>query len=308
MGERTVLVTGACGAIGRHVARALADRGWRVAGIGHGRWEGEGSSAFGLSAWHEADVTPGTLAATGLRPEAIVHCAGSGAVGASLTAPHEDFRRTVETTAAVLEFMRTACPEAALVLPSSAAVYGVAKHFPIAEDSPLAPASPYGEHKKIAEELVAMHGRAFGRRVAVVRLFSIYGEGFRKQLLWDACRRIGSRETEFFGTGEETRDFLHASDAAALLATAIEHASPGCPVVNGAAGVPVKIHDAVQELFRRMGRFDEPVFCGTVRPGDPVHYHADVGRALAWGWKPQVTWREGLRRYVEWYKLAGAAP
>jgi UDP-glucose 4-epimerase len=305
MAERLALVTGAHGAIGRYVARKLADDGWRVIGVGHGLWEGESAADTGLAAWHNSDVTLQGLLATCVRPDAIVHCAGSGAVAASLTAPYEDFQRTVGTTAAVLEFMRVACPGAALVYPSSAAVYGVAQSLPIVESAPLAPVSPYGLHKKVAEELVAMHAGTFGRRAAVVRLFSIYGEGFRKQLLWDACRRIRSNESQFFGTGDETRDWLHASDAAALLVRAIDCSSTACPVVNGAAGVPTRVREVLEELFRHLGRSDVPTFCGTERPGDPVHYHADVERALAWGWRPTVTWQQGLRRYAQWFQHEG---
>ncbi len=299
--RKLALVTGAGGSIGRYTCAALAGAGWRVAGIGHGRLAPEDARAAGLDIWHEADVTLESLRAIDLRPAAIVHCAGSGAVGASIAAPHEDFQRTVATTAAVLEFARTGCPEAAIVYPSSAAVYGAAAKRPTGEDAPLEPASPYGLHKKIAEELIAMHGRAFGTRAAVVRLFSMYGEGFRKQLLWDACRRIRADETTFFGTGDETRDWLHAGDAAALLVRAIDHASPQCPVANGAAGEPVSVRAVLAELFSLLGRRDAPAFRGTPRPGDPVHYHADIGRALAWGWRPTVAWREGLRRYAEWF-------
>jgi UDP-glucose 4-epimerase len=62
------------------------------------------------------------------------------------------------------------------------------------------------------------------------------------------------------------------------------------------------VRDVVSELFRLMGRSDQPVFRGTPRPGDPLHYHADMRRALAWGWKPAIGWREGLARYVAWFR------
>lgn len=303
--QNVAFITGAYGVIGRNVASVLAARGWYVIGLGHGVWSAAEQSAWGLSGWHEDDVTLTALRSLNLRPDLIVHCAGSGAVGASITAPHTDFQRTVATTAAVLEFLRVDCPDAVLVYPSSAAVYGVADHFPMTEKLPLRPASPYGVHKKIAEELVVEHARLFGLKTAVVRLFSIYGEGFRKQLLWDACKRISSSETIFFGTGDETRDWLHVSDAAQLLVQAASHASSGCPVVNGGYGESVSVRDVLITLFHLMGRQDAPAFCGTQRPGDPLHYHADMRRALAWGWRPEIAWQDGLARYVSWYKQHG---
>lgn len=206
------------------------------------------------------------------------------------------------TTATILEFLRVDCPEAKLVYPSSAAVYGVVDSLPMIETISLNPTSPYGVHKKIAEELVVEHARLFGLSAVVIRLFSIYGEEFRKQLLWDACQRIIASDSAFFGTGDETRDWLHVSDAADLLVQAANHASVHCPVVNGGFGKSVSVRDVLTELFRLMGRHDLPVFCGTQRLGDPLHYHADMRQALAWGWQPEIAWKDGLARYVSWFK------
>ena len=300
--SKLALVTGANGTIGRHVSQKLVRGGWQLVGIGHGSWSENEQAQWGISRWSEGDVSLESLRALRLVPDLIIHCAGSGAVGASISAPHTDFQRTVATTAAVLEYLRVDCPDAKLVYPSSAAVYGVAEHQPMVEGSALRPVSPYGVHKKIAEEMVREHARLFGLKCAVVRLFSIYGEEFRKQLLWDACRRIAANEADFFGTGNETRDWLHVSDAAKLLIASGEYASVECPVVNGGYGVSVTVRDVVTELFRLMGRKDLPSFCGTQRPGDPLHYHADMRLALATGWQPEIGWREGLASYVSWFK------
>jgi UDP-glucose 4-epimerase len=302
MKQKIALVTGVHGTIGRYVSLALAAHNWQVAGIGHGKWAAEEQTTWGLSSWVESDVSLCSLRALDFRPVLVIHCAGSGTVGASIVAPHADFQRTVETTAAALEFLRVDCPDAALVYPSSAAVYGTSNCLPLSEGLSLHPASPYGVHKKIAEELIAEHSRLFGLKTAIVRLFSIYGEGFRKQLLWDACQRILANDSVFFGTGEETRDWLHASDAAELLVKAADHASSNCPIVNGGFGESVSVRDLLTELSRLMGRDDFPRFCGTQRQGDPLHYRADLKRAMAWGWEPEVTWQAGLARYVTWFK------
>ena len=302
MKPKIALVTGAYGTIGRYVSLALVAQNWQVMGIGHGKWSAEDRRAWGLSSWIESDVSLGHLRALNVQPALVVHCAGSGTVGASIAEPHEDFQRSVATTAAVLEFIRVDCPDAALIYPSSAAVYGITDCLPIGEGLSLLPVSIYGVHKKITEELIAEHSRLFGLKTAVVRLFSIYGEGFRKQLLWDACQRILTNESVFFGTGDETRDWLHASDAAELLAKAADHASSNCPIVNGGYGESVSVRHLLKELFRLMGREDLPSFFGTQRQGDPLHYLADIKLAMAWGWEPEITWQSGLARYVAWFK------
>lgn len=296
------VVTGANGAVGRYVALSLATRGWTVIGIGHGEWQEGERARWGLARWQAAEVNLASLRALQVTPQLLVHCAGSGSVAASFADPGRDFQRTVQTTSEVAEFVRTECPEARLVYPSSAAVYGLSASLPMHESDPLVPASPYGANKRMAEELLTEYARFFSLNVAVVRLFSIYGEGFRKQLLWDACNRIDNDEIEFFGTGDERRDWLHANDAAALIIAAAERASPDCLVVNGGFGQAVPVRDILSELFVLLGREGEPAFRNTSRPGDPDAYEADIGRAEQLGWTPTIHWREGLRRYVNWYR------
>jgi UDP-glucose 4-epimerase len=298
----TVLVTGAYGFVGRNVAKQFAGAGWTVVGIGHGSWARAEWRQWGISEWHTADITIDALLTYAGSPDVIVHCAGSGSVGFSLTHPQQDFERTVDTTVAVLEFVRLHAPHARVVYPSSAGVYGVAAKLPIVESDPLAPVSPYGVHKKIAEEVCCSYAQYFGVSVAIVRLFSVYGIGLRKQLLWDACTKIHSGENVFFGGGLETRDWLHIDDAASLLMSASQHSSITCPIVNGGAGLGVSVRDLLSELFICFDRNYAPQFSGVSRGGDPLHYIADISSLDSWGWHPKTPWQEGVREYAEWFK------
>jgi UDP-glucose 4-epimerase len=302
---RHVLVTGAYGFIGRHAARRWSREGWRVTGIGHGSWSRDDWRSWGLDDWHAADVTLETLVTYAAEPNVIVHCAGGGSVGFSVAHPYQDFQRTTQTTIAVLEYARLHSAGARVVLPSSAAVYGAARELPIGEGAHLAPVSPYGVHKRLAEELCMSYAARFDLRVAIVRFFSVYGEGLRKQLMWDACRKLAASEVEFGGTGEERRDWVYVSDAADLLALAADHASAQCGVVNGGSGVSTCVRDIVSQLARYFPQAGVPRFTGTARPGDPDHYQANPSRALALGWRPRIQLEEGIARYAAWYK-AGA--
>ena len=73
---------------------------------------------------------------------------------------------------------------------SSAAVYGPGHEGPIGEDARLDPASPYGCHKLVMELLCRSYARSFGVSIVLLRLFSVYGEGLQKQLLWDLCSKL----------------------------------------------------------------------------------------------------------------------
>lgn len=298
-----VMVTGAYGFLGRHVARALKDAGFNVIGLGHGSWSRPEWQEWGLAEWHATDVTLDALCTyTTAAPRAIVHCAGGASVGFSVANPLLDYRRTVESTAAVLEYARTRAPETAVVLPSSGSVYGSPQLAAIPEGSVPAPQSPYAVHKLLAEQLCGEYGRFFGQRVAVVRFFSLYGQGLRKQLLWDACGKLSRGEGDFAGTGDETRDWVHVEDAAALVLLAAQRASPACPIVNGGSGVPISVREALDEVAGALGRGGQARFTGKARPGDPFRFVADPTLARSWGWAPRVAWREGVRAYCKWYR------
>ena len=303
--NNTVLVTGAYGFVGRHVARQMAHIGCKVIGIGHGSWSREEWQSWGISEWHTADITLDMLLTYAALPEVIIHCAGSGSVGYSLTHPYQDFQRTVSSLIEVLEFVRIHSPHSRVVFPSSAGVYGLAETFPISESVPLLPVSPYGVHKKIAEQMCQSYAKNFGIATAIVRLFSVYGTGLHKQLLWDACKKINQGGNEFFGTGEETRDWLHIDDAVTLLILASEHASTTCPIVNGGAGEEVTVRAVLGELFATFNRSDAPTFSGVMRGGDPTNYLADINRAVNWGWSPTINLQDGLKGYAIWFKGLG---
>jgi UDP-glucose 4-epimerase len=299
---RTILVTGANGFIGRHVSRAAALQGDRVIGMGLGSWTEETWRDWGLSAWHELDVSVANLVAHAGTPDVVVHCAGGASVGYSLENPAQDFHNTVATTLDVLEYLRTCASEAALVYPSSGAVYGRATALPISEESPLAPISPYGVHKKIAEELCGSYGRSFGIRTAIVRIFSAYGPELRKQLLWDACRKADLGDRQFSGTGRETRDWVNVEDVARLLLIAGDHADTSGSTVNCATGKGVAVETILAVLFEALGTNLRPKFTASARLGDPDLVAGDPSRAAEWGWAPEKPWQDGVREYARWFR------
>jgi UDP-glucose 4-epimerase len=298
----TVLITGAHGFIGRHVARAFAAAGARVAGVGRQEWSHGEAQSWGVSSWHVAPLTVSGLSDLSLTPDTIVHCAGGSYVGQSQAHPLDDFEATVGTTAAVLEFARRHAPQARVVLPSSAAVYGRAEVLPITEEAATRPVSIYGHHKLLAEQLCHGWGLQFGIRSVLLRIFSVYGPGLRKQLLWDACQRLTRGERTFGGTGAETRDLAHVSDIADLLVRAAGHASPEAPLFNVGTGTSVSTRQILQGVLNALGLPGEPAFTGVSRPGDPQHYRADISRVSSWGWAPTRSLESGLAEYVEWFK------
>ena len=208
-------------------------------------------------------VDLGSLVTAG-EPDTVFHCAGGASVRFALEDPHEDFERSVSSTAALLEWARSARHAPSVVLVSSAGVYGDTGPRPVREERAAQPESIYATHKLMAEELCRLQARSFGLRCAIVRLFSVYGPLLRKQLLWDGCNKLSRGETGFGGTGREARDWVHVRDAAALLEVAAAHAATDCPVVNGGTGEAATVDEVVGLIARRLGAA-APVFNGQVR-------------------------------------------
>ncbi len=275
-----VWITGGQGFIGRYVARECAGRGHRVHGIGHGSWLETERLAGGVSTWVNSEVTAAgldVLAAQAGLPAILIHLAGGSSVGASVAAPREDFSRTVVASAELVEWVRTRSPATRIVAASSAAVYGDAWDVPIPVSAPLRPCSPYGAHKAAMETLLAGHARSFGLEISIVRLFSVYGPGLEKQLLWDLCVRAagGQEVVTLGGTGEESRDFIYVSDAAKLLVNAADSSSIECPVFNGGRGVSLAVRTLAESLMGAWPARPTIRFTGMVRAGDPRHLVAD---------------------------------
>lgn len=308
---KTVLITGARGFVGRHLALNLHQQGIKVCGLGHGAWTEIERVSWGVDYWLNGDVSKRNLdivqSDMGL-PDVVFHLAGGSSVGPSLAAPEEDFRRSVLSAAELLEWARLAAPEARLVMVSSAAVYGAGHSHAIRETDALTPYSPYGYHKRIAEELFESYSQNFALNTAIVRLFSVYGTELRKQLLWDACGRLSKDPSCLLlgGSGNEVRDWFHVSDVVDLLQLAAERASRKGLIINGGTGVPVTVREIADQLCKAWGMNSQVAFSGKSRQGDPQYLVADVELATSFGFAPKMSWQDGILNYVSWFKQVNA--
>lgn len=300
---KRVLVTGAHGFLGRHAAALFKKKGFEVVGIGHGHWGFENPEDFGIDEWIEADVNQVGLSHVRGLINCVVHCAGGSSVGHSLEHPLREFQRTVNSTVNLLEFIRIKHPAASIIYPSSAAVYGDQPDILLSEDSELSPFSPYGFYKKIVEDLCESYARNFGIPVVVIRFFSIYGAGLQKQLLWDACNKLlsGKKTVKFYGTGNETRDWIHVEDAAELIYL-LSKSPSGFDIVNGGSGTRIAVKDILAMLSDELETTVDILMGNENKPGDPKHYWANISKVQKLGWIPQVKIEDGLHEYVQWFK------
>jgi UDP-glucose 4-epimerase len=293
----TVLVTGADGFLGTHVCRRFERDGWTVERVSRRGAPGPGRHVVDLPDPDFDDV----LSAT--RPDVLIHAAGPASVPASVADPAADFRGSAAATSAILDSLRRRAPRCVFAFPSSGAVYGNATQGPVNESAPIAPLSPYGWHKRISELLCEEYAAIYGVRSVVFRIFSAYGEGQRKQVVYDLFRKISDpahASIDVIGTGAEARDFVHAADIAEAMHCAIRAGLAG--PVNVGTGSATAVADLVQMMRAAAGSAKPVRFTGAARRGDPDVMNADTGRLVAIGFSPQVSLAQGLRRYLDWLK------
>lgn len=299
-------VTGANGFIGRHLVQCLVEAGYFVSGIGHGSSSNE-LDRLGIRGWINGAVSISNLQLLRLdqaEPDVIFHLAGGSSVGVAVANPKEDFERTVASTMELYEWVRLNAPLTRIVLISSAAVYGSGHDSPISEETVLKPYSPYGFHKSMMESLARSYGASYGVRSVIARLFSVYGPGLRKQLLWDLCVKLhGQTSTviELAGTGQEVRDFIHVRDVVAGLISVSQLACPKCRCFNLGHGQPLTVDRIARTVLSLWGRGgDQLEFNGRSRQGDPFYLVADVSRVASLGLQSTQSFDDGVVEFVQW--------
>jgi UDP-glucose 4-epimerase len=304
-----IWITGAYGFIGRHLALELSRQGNTVSGLGHGVWPEQLSLNWGVSVWINGDIHYGNLQLLkqiSCPPKTIYHLAGGSSVGISILNPRDDFDRTLGGTIELLEWVRQESPTTKVVSISSAAVYGGGLTGPISEDSKLLPHSPYGHHKMMMEALCGSYGKTYGLNSLVARLFSVYGPGLKKQLLWDLCSKLQKNpfSIELSGTGEELRDWVDVRDIVRALIMLSGHADPTVPIFNVGSGIPTSVRDVAKCVLSAWSEAKDTqlIFNGESRVGDPFSLYANKDKLVKLGFEFTVTPPEGILSYVNWFR------
>jgi UDP-glucose 4-epimerase len=304
-----IFITGANGFIGRHLVKKLAISGHEIFGIGHGPWAEADALKMGMKHWINGEID-----ATNLNqlkrladvPDYVIHLAGGSSVGVALSNPGEDFFRTVATSSKLLNWIRDEAHQTQLLAVSSAAVYGAAHEGLINEEEMLKPFSPYGVHKRLMEELCRSYAENYGLRIVIARLFSVYGEGLKKQLLWDSCVRLANHlpSLDLGGTGLECRDWTHVSDVVRAIEILLPNAESNMPIFNVGTGEGVVVSEIADRLVHGyMPEVGLPInFSGQSRPGDPFSLVADSSRLSKLGFVCNIHWKNGIDNYVIWFK------
>lgn len=249
---KRVLVTGGSGFIGQHAVSAMLERGWEVVNLDLVPSGFVQTPSYREILGDVRDEDAVIRAVEGV--DAVVHLAALVSVQASIDAPDETYSINVEGTRCVLEACKSK-DVSTFLHASSAAVYGNETEGTIDEGAPVVPLSPYGESKKLSEDLVTEAHRK-GMRAASFRFFNVYGPGQRTQGAYAAViptfiqRMCRHQSPTVHGNGLTTRDFIHVKDVVNAIIVGVEMATDSLnhPVYNIASGTSTTLLDIVSHI------------------------------------------------------------
>lgn len=317
----TVIVTGAAGFIGMHVAERLLARGETVVGVDvfndYYDLALKDSRAARLADRDgfrmvrldiaDAETLRALVAESGARR--MVHLAAQAGVRYSIENPFAYERSNLAGHLSVLEACRHAPDFEHLVYASSSSVYGDRPGEGAGfkeSDAAAEPVSLYAATKRAGELMSFAYARLYGFPQTGLRFFTVYGPWGRPDMAYFSFTRkiLAGEPIEVFGQGRMARDFTYIDDIVDGILGALDH--PPETGVNRILNIgdsrPVGLMDMIGVLETALGREAQKVF-KPMQPGDVTETYADVSKLHALtGYAPKVTLEEGIPRFVEWYR------
>jgi nucleoside-diphosphate-sugar epimerase len=303
------LVTGGAGFIGSHLCEELVRRGQRVRVVDSlitGRREN-------LAHLPDVEFLQGDLADMDVAARAVqgmeyvLHQAAIPSVPRSVQDPITSNRANVDASLNLLVAARDAGVRRVVYAGSSSA-YGNAATLPKVETMGTAPLSPYALQKLVAEQYCQMFTTLYGLETVTIRYFNVFGprqdpsspySGVISLFISALCE--GRRPT-IYGDGEHTRDFTYVANVVDGVLRACSAAGANGEVINVATGGRISLNQLFQAIKREASSTLEPIYAEP-RLGDVRDSQADIGKAhRLLGYTPLVSFEEGLRRTVAWYR------
>lgn len=310
-----VLVTGGAGFIGSHLTHRLLGRGDRVTVL-------DDFNDFYDPARKRANVAPflmkpeyelveGDIRDADLVEDLfkrgsfdiVVHLAARAGVRPSLQEPilYED--TNCIGTLRLLEASRRWGPEK-FIFGSSSSVYGINEKVPFAETDEInQPISPYATTKRTGELLCYNYNHLYGMRIACLRFFTVYGPAQRPEMAIHKFTDLLARgqAVTMYGDGGSRRDYTYVDDIIDGVVASMDLAPP-FEILNLGGANTTSLSDLIHWIAEELEV--EPIIETLAdQPGDVPITYADVTKAAeVLGYSPKVPIREGLRRFVAWYR------
>jgi len=309
-----IIVTGAGGFIGSHIAEVLLQQGEEVIGIDEFNDYYDPmlkrKNVAHLNCWPGFTLVEGDIQFLDWQTllqdvDIIYHQAAQAGVRASWGQGFRAYtERNINATQVLLEAAKDAKDLKRLVYASTSSVYGDAETLPTHESIIPQPVSPYGITKLAAERMCSLYYKNFGVPIVSLRYFTVYGPRQRPDMAFHKFYKavLQDEAIPIYGDGQQTRDFTFVSDAvAANLAAATVPEAVG-EIFNIGGGSRVVLAEVLETMSEIVGK---PIKKNYIEKamGDARHTAADISQAQKiLGYQPRVALREGLAQEWQWVK------
>ena len=243
--------------------------------------------------------------------DVVFHLAAQIHVDRSYIEPKLTYEINVMGTQNVLEVARIYDAKK-IIHASTSEVYGSAQYAPIDEKHPLNAPHPYGASKIAADRMCYAYIQTYGMNISILRLFNVFGPrqrdvGYGGVISIFTRRVLSNISPIIYGDGLQTRDYTYISDAIRAYDLALNNDEPITEPINFGTGKEVSILDLANTIIDLCGKGDniKPVHIEP-RIGEVKRLIADATKAESLlGWEPKISLREGLTKFVQWYKDYG---
>ena len=277
--EAKILITGSSGFIGRNLKILLLKNNYSVV---------EFNSAQG-------DIASTPFEYPGI--DYVIHLAGKSFVPDSWKNPDEFMRVNVEGTRNVLEFCRK--NKTPLMFMSSY-VYGIPIRLPIDETHPVTPPNPYAQSKYEAEKVCNIYAEKYNIPVTIVRPFNIFGidqpEHFLIPKIIEQALDASSAKIELMDLSPR-RDYIYMDDLTSAMLLLLQKKCTG--IFNIGSGYSMTVKEIAEIIMLKAGVKKEIISSGDIRPNEIPDVVADISKVTKeTGWKPRITFEEGISRII----------
>jgi nucleoside-diphosphate-sugar epimerase len=303
------LVTGGAGFIGSHLAEELTRRGETVRVVD----SLVTGKRHNLAHLPTVEFLHGDLADDGVAKEAVsgvdyvLHQAAIPSVPRSVEDPVTSNRANIDGALNLLVAARDAKVKRVVYAGSSSA-YGNTPTLPKVETMPTAPLSPYALQKLVAEQYCQMFTALYGLETVTTRYFNVFGprqdpsSAYSGVISLFISALLDGRQPKIYGDGEHTRDFTFVGNVVDGVLRACHAPKASGEVINVATSGRVSLNHLFRTLRTLIGANVEPIYAAP-RAGDVKDSQADITKAKELlGYTPIVSFEDGLRQTVEWYR------
>ena len=315
-------ITGSAGFIGSHLADCLLKRGDRVSGVDDfslGRPEHLASARQSPSfAFYESDISRPEDAIKCLRaasewggaPDIIWHLAANSDIAAGAADASIDFKRTLQTTFAILEGAKSERLKK-IAFASSSAVYGELDELLAETSGPLLPISNYGATKLASEALLSAACESFLEQVWIFRFPNVVGPRATHGAMFDFVARLASspKSLKVLGDGSQTKPYLHVSELIDALQFIVANARDRRNLFNIAPdGSGTSVAFVAERVIERISPGLPIAYTGGDRGwiGDVPCFQYNTERLKTLGWQPALTSDEAVLHAIEELPLVHA--